>query len=187
MAFAKDSPTRKKLFDYIKEKKLFGVGCEVGVQEGEFSKVILETWPGERLVMVDTWRHIPGYQDIANRSDARQAFNMLVSLTNTAAWSERRTLICEWSSVAASFFPNEYFDWVYLDAAHDEISVTVDLHAWWPKVKKGGIICGDDFADQVTDWAVFGVKSAVEKFGKPHVEFTDPVEMAQWAIEKNEP
>jgi predicted O-methyltransferase YrrM len=42
-------------------------------------------------------------------------------------------------------YDNEYFDVVYIDASHDYESVKEDVLNWLPKVKKGGIICGDDY------------------------------------------
>lgn len=36
-------------------------------------------------------------------------------------------------------------DLVYVDASHDEESVYRDLTAWYPFVKKQGILCGDDW------------------------------------------
>lgn len=36
-------------------------------------------------------------------------------------------------------------DLIYIDAAHDEPSVYEDLSNWYPLVRKGGVICGDDW------------------------------------------
>jgi predicted O-methyltransferase YrrM len=33
---------------------------------------------------------------------------------------------------------------IYVDASHDELSVFNDICAWYPKLAKGGIMCGDD-------------------------------------------
>lgn len=44
-------------------------------------------------------------------------------------------------------YPDEFFDIVYVDASHDYESVKNDLIHWLPKVKEGGIICGDDYID----------------------------------------
>jgi predicted O-methyltransferase YrrM len=46
---------------------------------------------------------------------------------------------------ACQLFQDSYFDIVYIDAAHDYLSVTNDIKAWLPKVRKGGCICGDDY------------------------------------------
>ncbi|NGX36958.1 MAG: hypothetical protein K1000chlam2_00104 [Chlamydiae bacterium] len=50
-------------------------------------------------------------------------------------------------------------DLVYIDASHDYNSVLRDLHAWLPMVKKGGILCGDD-------WHWGGVRQAVINFAE---------------------
>jgi len=44
---------------------------------------------------------------------------------------------------AAEKFKGEH-DIIFLDAAHDEASVTADIAAWLPKVKPGGILAGHD-------------------------------------------
>jgi len=49
------------------------------------------------------------------------------------------------SDDARKLFENGYFDVVYIDASHDYHSVTHDIGAWLPKVRKGGCLCGDDY------------------------------------------
>merc|ERR1712232_720479 len=46
---------------------------------------------------------------------------------------------------AAQVFAPESLDLVYIDADHKWWSVVQDLVAWWPNVKKGGMMLGHDF------------------------------------------
>ena len=55
------------------------------------------------------------------------------------------TLIVSDSVTAASLFPDQSIDWVHLDASHDGASLTRDITAWLPKVRKGGWLSGDDY------------------------------------------
>lgn len=61
---------------------------------------------------------------------------------------------------AAAKYPDEYFDFVYIDGNHKYEHCKNDLVTWWPKVKTGGIIAGHDYIN-VRD---FGVIRAVEEF-----------------------
>lgn len=49
------------------------------------------------------------------------------------------------------------FDWIFLDASHETLDVFLDLDLYWPLVKPGGVMCGDD-------WNWPGVRKAVEDF-----------------------
>lgn len=50
---------------------------------------------------------------------------------------------------AAKLYEDESLDFVFIDASHDEESFTKDLDAWLPKVRKGGVIAGHDYRDDV--------------------------------------
>lgn len=65
----------------------------------------------------------------------------------------------EYSPSAAESFENESIDCVWVDALHDYDSVLKDLTAWYPKVKKGGILGGHDF-----NYDFGGVPKAVHDF-----------------------
>ena len=61
------------------------------------------------------------------------------------------------------FFPDGYFDFVYIDADHTYEMVKKDVNLWLPLVKKGGIIGGHDygFPDEVCRYG--GVQKAVDE------------------------
>jgi cephalosporin hydroxylase len=83
-------------------------------------------------------------------------------------------------------FENNSLDFVYIDANHAYNYVVQDIELWYPKVKKGGYLCGHDYIDM--DWyndpnfsengkdkhiynsdfyhGVFGVNPAVDEFCK---------------------
>ncbi len=46
---------------------------------------------------------------------------------------------------ASSLYENESLDVVFIDAAHDYLSVKADIAAWLPKVKSGGYLAGHDY------------------------------------------
>jgi len=73
-------------------------------------------------------------------------------------------------------YPDEYFDIVYIDASHEYEYVKEDILNWLPKVKTGGIICGDDY---IAGWP--GVVMAVDEL------FGDKVNVVgnqQWWLKK---
>ena len=60
----------------------------------------------------------------------------------------------------AAFYKDNSLDFVFIDAAHDYESVKKDINAWYPKVKKEGIIGGHDYT-----WCD-DVRRAVNEFFK---------------------
>jgi hypothetical protein len=48
---------------------------------------------------------------------------------------------------ALADFADGSLDFVYIDANHDFVNFTNDLHYWKKKVRLGGIVSGHDYAD----------------------------------------
>jgi predicted O-methyltransferase YrrM len=61
-------------------------------------------------------------------------------------------------------FPDQYFDWIYIDGNHLYEYVKKDLELSFVKVKSGGYITGDDYTDG--GWWKGGVKKAVDEFAR---------------------
>ena len=98
-------------------------------------------------------------QKLFGVEDTQNAMDRLFKAvsTNLQKFQGRARLIREKSWLVADQFEDGSCDLVYIDGDHTYEGVVKDLAAWYPKVKKGGIICGDDIG-----WA--GVKKAVDEF-----------------------
>ena len=121
-----------------------GIGAEIGVEHGHFSAHILASNAPSRLFLVDNWS-CPTYPD--HQKKIRQ-INAALEIQYTSVMKRFLTdprvfVIHEWSFVAADFFPDEFLDWIYIDADH--VDVARDLIAWVPKVKRGGWVTGHDY------------------------------------------
>jgi len=73
-------------------------------------------------------------------------------------------------------YPDNFFDIVYIDASHEYEYVLEDIKKWLPKVKDGGIICGDDY---IIGWD--GVIMAVNEIFQDKVNI---VGAQQWWVKK---
>lgn len=118
--------------------------------------------------MVDPWEKQDEklYQDISNREQSHQdkLFNDLAEYMKERH-PGRHELHRGYSVQEALKFPDNSLDFVYLDARHDYEGVKEDLHAWWPKLKPGGVMAGHDFVEDGTNSAgLFGVQHAVWEF-----------------------
>jgi len=194
--------SRNDLPKLFNEHGLTGYGAEVGVLCGAFSKHLLSEWQGEKIWLIDAWRKFEGKIDYNNGDHNDQLNNLARTFMNIYEFGVRTAIIRDLSTEAAKIFQEGFFDWVYIDAGHGFHDVAEDLDAWWPKVREGGLFCGDDYWDgegrsspylREGEWVSistqFNVKSAVDEFAKRNslsveVPNTDPEEMKQWLIWK---
>jgi hypothetical protein len=161
----------------------FKRGVEVGVERGNYSEVLCRHNPQALAIYgVDPWEKYGEYREHVSQPKLDAFF------TDTCArmhpypnWVPMRA----YSVDAAEKFTDGELDFVYIDGNHDFIHVAQDLHAWTPKVRKGGIIAGHDYihrrftpgeytcqvvevvhawtsAHQITPWFVLGSKAIVE-------------------------
>ena len=101
------------------------------------------------------------------------------AMKNLKSFREKIHVCRNYTTVCVHTYPNDYFDFIYVDARHDFKGVWEDL-AYWPKLKVGGIIAGHDYVtnndgplprqdwsknyDGTIDETGTVVKGAVDKF-----------------------
>jgi glycosyltransferase involved in cell wall biosynthesis len=139
-----------------------GEGAEVGVFWGGLSKFIYSRWMGKMLYLVDRWQHIEGYNDITNSPQDAQEERYQTVMSEFADKSDVRIMRMD-SIEASKKFADGQLDWVYIDADHTLEAIRADLKAWVPKVRVGGLVAGHDYFDGPSEYATFGVRTAVNE------------------------
>lgn len=124
-----------KILNNLKMEK----GVEVGVKKGEFALHNLKHWPlNKEYWLVDLWKHQENYEDNSNRRDKDHQKNYRVAMKSLSKYQKQLQVCRNYSTICATLMPDEYFDFVYIDARHDRKGSQDDLVAYWPKVKQGG-------------------------------------------------
>lgn len=152
--------------------------AEIGTCSGKNAIAMLTEMNIERLYCVDSY---PNYIDGPYvRGKEIQSNYYRAMFTNLHLYLPKITFVTRDSVFAASLFQNEFFDYVYIDGLHTEKQCYKDMGAWWPKVKKDGVLGGHDIGH--VDFP--GVAKAVEKFTKKmNLKFITG-EGSDWIIEK---
>ncbi len=138
--------------------------AEIGVAEGENFKRMIEHNP-EIAVAVDAWIN----DGVVSRDDLgypQEKLNQMHDEFKTQMADKSFVQIYrEYSTYAAKHFPDGYFDLIYIDADHTYRAVLGDIEDWYPKLRRGGFLIGDDYCHSVTQTGVkFGVIEAVNQF-----------------------
>lgn len=160
---------RKKIYEKcINENSVI---AEVGVRLGENACMMFFRNP-KKLYLIDPWLAKPGYPH------HRENDYFYKRVENAFGGIENISILRETSLEASKKFNEEYFDAVYVDAAHTYKEVLEDLELWAPKIKIGGYIIGDDYfgeknPDDRVKWKrhEYGVIEALEEFLKKHKNF----------------
>lgn len=127
------------------------IGIELGVASGEFSKAILRSRKFKKVYGVDSY------------SDHHDS-NEYVDTLKQIGLDENYVLIRARFDEAVDLFPDEYFDFIYIDGyAHTGQEGGETLEQWYPKLKKFGVFSGHDYH---YDWPL--TMATVEDFVARH-------------------
>jgi len=154
-----------QLCDQIRGKRFL----EIGVAYGYHALDMLTRLPDTVYYGVDPY--LAGYdpndgfavdaQKLFAETSPQKGMDRLHSAVQAtlSPYSERTKLIRKKSVEAATEFPAHFFDSIFVDGDHTYEGVVADLHAWWGKLRVGGIYCGDDYT-------LTAVQRAVQEFAK---------------------
>lgn len=156
-------------------------GVEIGVRRASNLKELAKNkhWEKGMLFGVDCWSEDPEKPEINDAGFSQQQLDMQYwQCVSDFSLNPFVKLVRNFSYEASLTFPDEYFDFIYIDAAHDYDSMVEDLNAWWPKLKKGGILSGHDYIEYDVVWRgkKCEVFRAVNEFVEKHNVSVDHVE-----------
>lgn len=145
-----------------------GAAVELGVFNGDFSEMILDYLKSNRLHLIDPFeineetygdamRLTTAYSTDKQYADVFDKFSHEI-LTGKVVVNRK------YSYDAVKDYPNNYFNFIYIDASHLYKDVKQDLNDWLPKLKNGGLMCGHDYVNHDS----FGVIKAVDEFCSGH-------------------
>ena len=153
IANLKAVPNREALLELLPKG---GIVAEIGVDRGEFSRLILQKTQPSKLHLIDVWHskryHSGLMEEVKNKFD-NEISKKLVEINLGLSLD------------AGARFPDQYFDWVYIDTTHSYKLTRDELALYSTKVKPGGILAGHDFTRG--NWTIkfrYGVIEAVYEF-----------------------
>lgn len=128
------------------------------------------------VVCVDTWLRGTWHWQERLRADAHPGlacrhgfpqvyFQFLANVIRTGH-TDRIVPFPNTTDVGAEYFQSiglTDIDLLYIDAAHTFEAVYADIRNWWPLVRRGGTVFGDDFIPEYP-----GVEQAVTRFCGEH-------------------
>jgi len=131
--------------------------CEVGSWKGHstaFLAQVVQEYTG-LIYAVDTWEGSIGFTDTIHIDvNSKDILRLFQSNMQALGFSCVRPLVMK-SLDAAAIVKNELFDMIFLDADHSYEQIKLDVRAWLPAVKYGGIISGHDceykYSEQTDD------------------------------------
>ena len=134
--------------------------AEVGVFKGYFSKQILEICEPKELHLIDIWTG--KYYSVDENGIREDIPNMIVEYRKLVRMyrDDKRVFIHRGKTEKLNDFPDNYFDFIYIDAAHNYINVINDLRISNLKSKK--YISGHDYGSTID------VQKSVNDFTKEY-------------------
>ena len=124
--------------------------CEIGVWSGEFAEKVLENVEGIKSYrLLDPWRHLEEWNKPGNVPQKRFEEIRKRAFERLAPYQDKTIELRGTTLEMRSRIPDQTLDFVYVDGDHSLRGITIDLISMLPKLKKNGLIAGDDFTKSI--------------------------------------
>jgi len=159
--------------------------CELGVRDGENFELLIEHKPQEAFA-VDVWKNDGTYSHNDLGFSQTELDSQYQNFAQNMTDHNFVKIYREYTSDAVRHFPDEYFDFIYIDADHSYEGCLRDLMDWYPKLKKGKFLAGHDFIAGVikVSGVRFGVIEALNHFAKDNNLTVYKMRLTNWVIVK---
>lgn len=164
--------TAEGLAELLRDETITRV-VEVGSWLGTSAKFICECMKDRKAVLfcVDPWIFTDQTRPLAV---CPEDIFYEQFLSNVLHWGLTKMIvpIRATSIEAATIHDDAPIDLVYVDGHHSREAVASDILAWWPNLREGGIMCGDDYcwegvAEGVADAAmILSVTVTTKRVGR---------------------
>lgn len=147
---------RDQLLEFVPKNS---IAAEIGVFKGDYSQRILEIVNPSRLFLIDVWGDISHiYKDklMADNAVHEERYRSVVK--RFLDYPQIR-YIRSFSDCMLDIFPDNYFDWIYIDGDHSYEGCKLDLNIAKRLVKPDGLILGHDH-----NYKFPGVVDSVKEF-----------------------
>lgn len=138
---------------------------EIGSYAGESTQIFLDSKMFAQICCLDPW--LAGYDPADYASNHMSGIEKV--FMDSFKDKKEISVFKNLSAEIVNLFPNNYFDFVYIDACHTYEAVIEDINVSIPKIKSNGFIAGHDYGD-----STFKVTEAVnDRLGSPTRVFAD--------------
>jgi hypothetical protein len=140
----------KLISSLIKERLKNKLGAEIGIWKGECTEYLLNKHKKLKMIAVDPYEfyvHYDTYHNLGQYGTQEKLDRLCDKVRSRLRrkFGDRVRFIRKRSVEAAKLIDDNSLDWVFLDANYGEKYVTEDIYAWYEKVRKGGIIIGQNW------------------------------------------
>jgi len=176
--------------DFLKLLPQNSIGAELGVFKGEFSIKILTIVKPMKLYLIDVWwgKYGKFYPDWGAYTDhgkleTKEAYRILTE--NIQEHKDKCEIMVGDDQKLLLQFPDNYFDWVYIDSTHSYEKTVDELKIISTKIKPDGLITGHDWQPSIFH-DHHGVYKAVREFcSETSWEIVHTDEHTQWCLQNS--
>lgn len=145
-----------KIYDYLIKNTITGGSfLELGAWLGRSSAYLIDNAPNLNITIIDSWEGSDSELD-TNHKLVKTAD--IFSMFKKNMGDRKFNFFKGRAENLVDKFEDESFDTIFIDMDHSYDSVKRDIQLWLNKVKKGGILAGDDYRETLP-----GVMKAVQE------------------------